>query len=351
MKEKIITISFVIYIFIFSISSIIITDDLVSESERRTLSLFPSFSIDNIMDKSFMEKLDSYFLDHFVYRDEFRSIKANVNYNVLNMLINNNVYLLDNYIFKSEFPTDYKSIDNFNNIINSLIEQIPGNKYISIIPDKNYFIDGLFLNIDYDYIFDNVSNINAEYIDILNDLNLDNYYMTDTHWKQETLKPVINTLSQYLSFDYEFLYDDNIIKDFNGVYYGQSSLDLEKDTIVYLTNDKIINSDVYYLEGDETSVYTLKDSMDKYDVYLNGATSYIEIINESADNDKELVIFRDSFGSSITPLLISSYHKITVIDIRYIKSDYYLDKINNENQDVLFLYSTLILNNSYSLKN
>lgn len=91
--------------------------------------------------------------------------------------------------------------------------------------------------------------------------------------------------------------------------------------------------------------------MDSYDVYLDGATAYIEITNDNTKSKKELIIFRDSFGSSLAPLLIPYYKKITIIDNRYINSDYYLEKVDFKKQDVLFVYSTLIVNNSYTLKN
>ena len=92
------------------------------------------------------------------------------------------------------------------------------------------------------------------------------------------------------------------------------------------------------------------DNLDKYDIYLGGASSFIEITNPSNKTGRELIMFRDSFGSSLAPLLIEAYSKITLIDIRYINSDTYLKLINFQNQDVLFLYSTLIVNNSSTLK-
>jgi hypothetical protein len=91
-------------------------------------------------------------------------------------------------------------------------------------------------------------------------------------------------------------------------------------------------------------------NLDKYDIFLGGASSFIEITNPSNKSKRELVIFRDSFGSSLAPLLIEAYSKITLIDTRYISSDFYLDMIDFKNQDVLFLYSTLIVNNSSTLK-
>ena len=73
----------------------------------------------------------------------------------------------------------------------------------------------------------------------------------------------------------------------------------------------------------------------------------LEIENKYSKNNNELYIFRDSFGSSIAPLLASEYSKITLIDLRYVSSTL-LEKYLNpkENSDVLFMYNTLILNDS-----
>lgn len=59
---------------------------------------------------------------------------------------------------------------------------------------------------------------------------------------------------------------------------------------------------------------------------------------------KELLLFRDSFGSSIAPLLLENYSKITLIDLRYISQEVLENYIEFNEQDVLFLYSTLVLN-------
>ena len=69
------------------------------------------------------------------------------------------------------------------------------------------------------------------------------------------------------------------------------------------------------------------------------------------DNNKELIIFRDSFGSSITPLILTGYSKVTLVDTRYMSPKLINQYIKFANQDILFMYSTLIINNSSSLKN
>ena len=99
-------------------------------------------------------------------------------------------------------------------------------------------------------------------------------------------------------------------------------------------------------------VYTLEEleSADPYEVYLSGADALITIENSLAKGKGQLVIFRDSFGSSITPLLISEYEKITLADTRYIAPSQIANFIDFEGADVLFLYSTSIINNSSMLK-
>jgi len=61
-------------------------------------------------------------------------------------------------------------------------------------------------------------------------------------------------------------------------------------------------------------------------------------------------MFRDSFGSSLAPLLVEGYKKITMVDIRYINSDVLDAFIEFNDQDVLFVYSTLLLNSSLGIR-
>ena len=90
--------------------------------------------------------------------------------------------------------------------------------------------------------------------------------------------------------------------------------------------------------------------LDKYDKYLSGASSIIDIVNPTSNSNKELIVFRDSYGSSLIPLLIEGYKKITVIDIRYVSSKILSNYIKFNNQDVLFMYSILTINNSFFMR-
>ncbi len=353
MKNKILVIIFIVYISFFSVLGIIVPDNQISNTERRKLSSFPEFELD----EEWISDVDKYLLDQFVFRDEFRSLKALYNYNVLGKLDNNGIYLKDNYIFKSNYPTNYDSIDGFKKKINKLSELFSGENdiYMMIIPDKNYYLESdVFLDIDYEYIYDEMSDFNFKYIDIREEMELGDYYQTDTHWRQERLDKVIKKMSAVMDFSYEKIeYQEKKFTSFCGVYYGEGAVWREPEELIYLDSDNFDDVTVKYLENSQlSSIYNEEKlkGLDAYDVYLDGASSYIEIINNNATMNRELVIFRDSFGSSLSPLLVNYYSKITLIDNRYISSDNFKDMIEFDNQDILFMYSTLFINESGSLK-
>ena len=353
MKNKILVILFVLYLGFFSCLNIIVPDKEISYTERRKLSGFPNFELNS----KWIMNVDKYFLEHFVFRDSFRSIKASYNYNILNKLDNNGIYLKDNYIFKSNYPTNKESISNFKNKIIKLKGLLSEDNrvFMMMIPDKNYYLNSNeFLSLDYDYLYNELNELNTRMIDIRTILKLEDFYQTDTHWRQEKLNKIVIEMSKVMNFSYyDIKYTYNTYDDFYGVYYGEAAIKRDAEELIYLTNDLYRNVDVNYLENKNlNSIYNINklNGLDAYDVYLDGASSFIEISNYNINTDRELVVFRDSFASSLVPLLIPYYKKITLIDNRYIYSSNFLGKIEFNNQDVLFMYSTLLINDSGSLK-
>ena len=142
--------------------------------------------------------------------------------------------------------------------------------------------------------------------------------------------------------------------DFYGSYYAEiSNNEIQPDELKYLTNSMIENCVVYNTEKEaEEKVYNLdrvNETNNKYDLFLSGAAAIQRIDNNEINNGKKLILFRDSFGSSIAPLLIGYYEEILLVDIRYVNSEFldnYIDFDEYENQDVLFLYNTRVINKS-----
>jgi hypothetical protein len=76
----------------------------------------------------------------------------------------------------------------------------------------------------------------------------------------------------------------------------------------------------------------------------------VTVENPNGNTGKELIIFRDSFASSLAPLLMEGYDKITLIDLRYLASINVGRFVEFTDQDVLFLYSSNLVNNGKQVK-
>lgn len=357
-KNIIVIIVIAVCIYGLSLWSIIEPDKTYSYSERRGLKAFPKLSVQTLQSGRFMEDFEKYTLDQFPMRDTMRGFKAVGNYYLFGRKDNNGLYMVDGCLSKLEYPLNEASLDYatlcFSEVNRKYLEGKAGAVYGVIVPDKNYFLADKngYPSMDYDEFYrlmeDKLDFM--QFIDIRGLLSYDDYYRTDTHWRQEKIveaaKEIADTMGVTLNAEYELKQLDT---PFRGVYYGQAALPIATETLYYLENEAIKNSTVTdYETGKTGAVYDMEkaEGNDLYETFLSGPRSLLVIDNPSAATDKELIIFRDSFGSSIAPLFIEAYSKITLVDIRYISPSYLGRFIEFDGQDVLFLYSTLMLNNS-----
>lgn len=297
-------------------------------------------------------------MDNFYQRETFRKLKTSVELDVFKKQDVNKIYKYNDFLIEQIYPLDEKSVTNLTNKINYIKDSYlkETNKiYYSIIPDKNYYTDNNHLKLDYDKMKQIMQNNlkDLQYIDIFQDLGLDSYYYTDSHWKQEKLQNVAKTIAQNMNFNISENYNEQKITTFKGVYAGQLPINTKEDEIRILINNTIGYANVYNYETKEQGeIYNFKklNGYDKYDIYLSGATPLIEISNSNNKENKTLIIFRDSYASSLAPLLTEGYSKITLVDTRYISPKILNEYVDFENADILFLYSTLVINSSMALK-
>lgn len=361
-KNLIIVFTTALFLSGFALYGIIKPDIRESVSERRPLASAPAVTADTILSGSFMDSFEKYAQDQFPLRERFRAVKSASELYVLQMKDYNKIYIKDGYISKLEFPMNTGSIDyaaqRFRFIYDNCLKDNNSNIYLSVIPDKNYFMASQngYPSMDYDLFISRLTKRTdfAEYIDITGQLELSDYYRTDTHWRQEKLPDIAGFIAQKMDVTLSGSYTEcSADIPFYGVYYGQCALPVRADSLHYLENSYINQYRVYDFETETyIPVYNLEKihGNDPYEIFLSGSKSLISIENPASETDRELIIFRDSFGSSIAPLLAEGYSKVTLIDIRYI-SPSVLDKfITFSGQDVLFLYSTSVLNNSIMLK-
>lgn len=334
----------------------------VSEAERRPLAQWPGIRTETLLNGKFMEDFEAYSLDQFPLRDAFRRIKSLFHFYVLNQSDSNDIYLAEGFAVKQEYPLNPESLNHAAERFNYLYEKYlrESNVHFAVIPDKGQYLAQSSGHLTLHFGKLNTILLNqmpwATPISLYDSLDAQDYYRTDIHWRQENLFEAASAICEALGIaapdpeDYTLTALD---RPFYGVYYGQAALPMEPETMYLLECDLLKDCRVYdYESGGYTQVYNMDKltSRDLYDVFLSGSRSLLTIENPHAATDRELILFRDSFGSALAPLLVQGYAKVTLVDIRYIQIDVLDRFLEFGGQDVLLLYSTSVLNNSQTIK-
>ena len=130
-----------------------------SDSERRKLAQRPALSLEVISDGSFMTGFEKYTLDQFPLRNQFRTLKAYTIYHVFGQLDNHDIYIKDGYAAKLEYPLHTDSLEHATDRFEYIYEKYLMDKkmdiYLSIVPDKSYFLAEKYgyLSMDYKELF------------------------------------------------------------------------------------------------------------------------------------------------------------------------------------------------------
>ena len=246
------------FVLMFALWSICKSDDAVSESERRPLKQFPTLNVEEVLSGRFQSNFESYTLDQFPLRDELRTLKALSVHDLFGEKDNNGIYVADGYAAKLDDTIHEDSLDHaadrFRYVYETYLKDTGANIYLSVIPDKNYFLaaENGYPAMDYEKFFALMrQKVDfADYIDLTGTLSLSSYYRTDLHWRQEMLAPTAKALADAMGVSLtEDFTEVTLDTPFYGVYRGQSALPMEPDRLAYLTNDIIGSCRVYDYES------------------------------------------------------------------------------------------------------
>jgi hypothetical protein len=335
----------------------------ILSGERRKPAQFPRFSVDSLLSSEFMEGFGKYASDNFICRDQLRTIRALCVFYVFGQTDKSGLYS-DKASGAGKFEqlneqSMRKAAEKIKKLC-ALFQKL--DIYYSIVPDKSIYASKYYPG----YEPKRANSILAgplcdlTFIELAEGLSGGDFYTTDLHWDQSKIVGAARQLALIMGFSdrLETEFKENTAGAFFGVYTGQLALPMPPDEMIYLTSDITDNAYVSYFnpvadQWEPGPMYDVEAAggRDPYDIFLKGVQPLITIENPSAKTDRQLYLFRDSFGSSLAPVLISAYAKITIIDMRYIDSrvlDRYAEFVQ-DNADVLFLYSSQILNNSNTL--
>jgi len=365
------TVAVALFIGVFAICCVVklFNPSEYSEVEKRPFAKFPSDvtveqllankeykdPITGVDKKAPIKQFEDFTVDQFPLREFFRNIKVNFVLNVLGIKENNGYAEEDGSIAEIEPSFNSDNVDyqlgKIENIYNKYLTEHDKNVYFCLIPDKTYFFgrDYGYPTRDYEWLKSEIEKRLPEMtqIEIFDKLSLEDYYKTDWHWAQHKLLGVQGALADGLGITVSGEYKENTLSDFRGGYTDMSAPYPSAEELIYLTNDVLDNCTVYdYETGGTLGLYNfeLYESKVQYDFFLSGSKSLLRIDNPAATEKREIVIFRDSFGANIIPLLAEGYSSIYVVDIRYIYPTAAIGAIGGfEGKDVLFLYSATVL--------
>ena len=332
---------FLAVLFGFSLLHLALPDREVSRSERRRLAQLPPLS------SGFSDKLEEYMLDQFPLREQLRTVNSLVRLYGLGQADIHGIYLQGGGAFRMDGPLQEKQVRHAAAVFSAVQEKyfpsLPAH-YV-IVPDKNAKAETGRPRLDTETLRGIVREAlpGMTEIDIWDLLSADDYYKTDPHWRQERLLPVAAAICEALGADAPGTFTEKALSPFYGAYYGQAALPMAPDTLTYLESADTKAAEV---TGPE-----LLDGTDGYDVFLSGAQAILTVTSPNVHNGRHLVLFRDSFGSSLAPLLLGSFERITLVDLRYISAARLTDYADlSDATDVLYLCSTAVWNNGGTLR-
>ena len=356
---------FLAVIFGFGVMVFALPAHAISISERRKLAQFPAFTAAAFFSGTYFRDLETFMLDQFPWRDQFLRLKAFNQFYVFWLKDNHNIFIEDQTAVAISYPfatgADILAAKKMSFMTETYFQDM--NIYLSVIPDKAYYLAAKngYPSIDYETLMSNLRTgcADAAWIDIFATLDADDYYRTDSHWRQECLSPAVAKLLKEMERKQtSSAFEPRVLYPFYGVYCGQSALPLKPDTLTYLTGGlfdqvKVFRATANSQGFEASSLYdpAMISQNDPYDVFLGGACSVVILENPSyAADTKTLYLFSDSFGRSIAPQLLEGYSRVVLIDIRYIRASRLPELVDYQSgNDVLFMYSIETLDTASSL--
>lgn len=133
-----------------------------------------------------------------------------------------------------------------------------------------------------------------------------------------------------------------VSKEFLGTFDSKAQvINQEKDQIdIYLNS---YNQDIISAEYDKETTNSIfnkeyLDKKDKYSFFLNGNNAKV-VIKTKVENEKKLLVIKDSYAHIMAQFLCQNYEEIHFIDPRYYKASLTEYIKQNNITEILFLYN------------
>lgn len=360
-----------VFLVFLLIAGIATPDRESSELENRTLQTFPKMTWTSLTNGSWMTRFESYMSDQIPFRDKFVSIKSTVS-RAAGKSEQNGVYIgKDGWLF--EAPSDYSEEKTGKTIsaINAFCDKYPEQKItFMLIPNSTYIVKKKLPTMYHpasqaeqiERVYGELTSSVDVKFDAATVLSSDGnpeqlYYRTDHHWTTKAAKLVFDAAAEGLlpGIETPVSYNSYTVSDsFQGTLASSSGIHSVSDSIEVILPTTTDGDYLVTNSGTGTKTATLFDTQklnttNQYEVFLGGNFSKVTV-DTPADNDRVLLILKDSYANAFIPLLTPYFHKIIIVDARY--STESIDSVMNSADitDILFLYNVNTFLEDTSLK-
>jgi hypothetical protein len=364
--RRVMSTMFIATLVLITVLNLLIPDRKFSDQENRMLTQRPHLTWAGIQSGEVMKEFENYYADQFVARDAWISIKLGIE-RASGRRESNGVFLgKKGHLLEEPNEPDWDSVQkNMQAVSDFSANHSDLNTTFCMVPNA-FSIQSQYLP-KYAPVRDQAADIakiqsmagdKVSFVDLSDALKQHSseyiYYKTDHHWTSLGAKYGFDALAGTLGIDQPAGDYDvyTVADDFQGTLASKSGYHGSHDTVsVYQQKGDDQEYIVEYADTGEktTSIYSSKalKEKDKYQVFFGGNHTRITISTTVA-NDKNLLVFKDSYANCFIQFLLPYYQTITIVDPRY-----YYDNIdtlieNSSITDVLFLYNvnTFVQDNS-----
>lgn len=354
MKNTVITIIVSLISIILIVLMLMLPKSSFSDNENRYLEKFPTLSFSDLFNGSYTESLKNYTTDHFPFREQFISLKTSF-LKLIGQKEINNIYIgEDNYLIEK-----YSTPQNKDRIINILnkFATLVGDAEIdfmlvptSIVINKDKLPKYVSKSSELDDINYYYSNLNFNNIDVYNALiegnkNYPMFYKYDHHWTTygayySYVEYCKKNNIKYLNI-YEFE-SKKLANDFKGTIYSKlNDFNISGEDMYVLSRKNDLTVKYVYSSRVTNTLFEDKylDKKDKYSYFLDNNHPLITITNNDINNNKKLLVIKDSYANSFIPFLTNHYKEIHVIDPRFYNLSIANYLKENDIDKILILYN------------
>lgn len=303
-----------------------------SSDENRELSKLPAVSLSSLLDGSVSADMGTYIADHFHYRSKWIKVNTAIRSEIGEGIVNG-VYISDDMLLDAKASEREKASESAA-AVNAFAERYSGALYVAAIPTSSgvyrerlpeyldSFRESQQITDFYEGLSSGIKRIDA--FNILKMLN-ENYifYRNDTKWTSYGAYCVYRTVIQKLGFlptTYDKYTVRHVTSDFRGNLYNRSLYSGTDPDILdfyhYPSGAEVVSCKGYYNDGTsvDKKIYDERqlDSDYMYSAYLGEDVPLLRI-RTNVNNERRLLVIKDSYADCFIPFLIQHYSEIDVV--------------------------------------